>query len=161
MIDISELESRLKKAESRASKAKAAFDAATAEALRLETALSVVREMIGTPTATAQSGGNLTSRQQIVVNSLKFGQNNALSPVDVFQVASENFSFEGDVNYVRTTLWRMADKGVIGNANGAYWRFPPAASNGEEGKIESPSVSPALPHQRAPWDDDLDSEIPF
>ena len=163
MIDISELESRLKKAESRASKAKAAFDAATAEALRLETALSVVREMIGAPTAASQSGSSLTSRQQIVVNSLKFGQNNALSPVDVFQVASANPSFEGDVNYVRTTLWRMANKGVIGNANGAYWRFPLDEHSDEE--MASRSTTGSSVHSTsglqsfAPWDED--SEVPF
>ena len=163
MIDIPELESRLKKAQSRVIKAKAAYDSATTEVSRLETTLSVVREMMGATETTSQGGGNLTSRQQIVVNSLNFGQNNALSPVDVFQVASGDASFEGDINYVRTTLWRMADKGVIGNANGAYWRFPPDEQG--EGVAASRSETKASASldwgQRpiVPWDED--SEVPF
>lgn len=163
MIDIAELEARLKKAQSRAFKAKSAFDVATAEAARLETALSVVREMMGPSVAVPQGAANLTSRQQVVVNSLKFGSNNAMSPVEVFAVAAGNSSFEGDVNYVRTTLWRMADKGVIGNSSGAYWRFPVDEAVSVESAIldaQNSSVvrSPEVPDTSL-WDDD--SEIPF
>ena len=138
MIDVSEIEARLKKAQARADKARTALDGASAEIARLETALSVVRELMGTNSSISSPESNLTVRQQFVINSLKFSQTNAMSPVEVYQVASANSGFEGDVNYVRTTLWRMADKGQIGSANGAYWRF-----SEEVVKTEVEAVAPS------------------
>jgi hypothetical protein len=162
MIDISELETRLKKAQSRAEKAKAAYEAAHAEAVRLDTALSVVREMMGASVVANSSGGSLTVKQQILINSLKIGQNNAMSPAEVFNAASKDRAFDGDVNYVRTTLWRMADKGAVGSANGAYWKYPESVQDDE------PEAIPHFEDRRdmdgqvssfGSWDDD--SEVPF
>lgn len=162
MIDISELETRLRKVQARAEKARIAFESASAEVVRLDTALSVVREMIGGKSVPSDGSPELTDRQRFVYNSLKLGQNNALSPVDVFQVAKDHAGFEGDVNYVRTTLWRLANKGQIGGAGGTYWRF-----SGETNVVEVDeftALSTELPPQSAihpQWDDDIDSEIPF
>jgi hypothetical protein len=160
MIDIAELEARLGKAKSRKDRAKFAYDSASAETDRLETALSVVREMMGVTTGPPMRGSSLTTKQQILLNSLKNGQNNALSPADIYHVASQNPAFDGDVPYVRTTLWRMADKGSIGSANGVYWRFEEATT------IQAPASPPSellansaeLPAAPAvsAWDPDLD-----
>jgi hypothetical protein len=129
MIDIEELEVRLKKAKIRAEKAKSALESASGEVARLETTLSVIREMSGSLAQPASIGGNLTQKQQIVINSLKYGQAYAMSPIDIYQLASAEKTFGGDVNYVRTTLWRMADKGFIGGANGTYWKYPESVQN--------------------------------
>lgn len=165
MLDITELENRLKKAQNRAEKAKSAHESASNEVVRLETALSVFREISGEPATNASPSGSLTRKQQIVVNSLKFGQNNAISPIDVYQVASTDQAFDGDVNYVRTTLWRMADKGSIGSANGVYWRWPDAEEV-REAIVLPPQDWMDLPESDSqesqfskPWDDD--SEAPF
>ena len=104
MIDIADLESRLKKAQIRAEKAKSAYESAANEAVRLETTLSVVREIIGVSDAPNVSGGSLSAKQKILVNSLKCGENNAMSPIDIYAIASSNPNFNGDINYVRTTL---------------------------------------------------------
>jgi hypothetical protein len=162
MIDISELESRLKKVQMKAEKAKIAFESACNEATRLETALSVIREMIGGKGAPSEGSPELTDRQRFVFNALKIGQNNALSPVEVYQAATDYAGFEGDVNYVRTTLWRLANKGQIGGAGGTYWRY-----EGGNAPIMTDALAalaaelPTQPAIQASWDDDLDSEIPF
>lgn len=158
MIDISELESRLKKSQIKAEKAKTAFESASSEVARLETAISVIREMIGGKGAPSDGSPDLTDRQRFVFNSLKIGQNNALSPVEVYQAATDYAGFEGDVNYVRTTLWRLANKGQIGSAGGAYWRYEAENANALAALA---AELPPQPPLRAQWDDDLDSEIPF
>lgn len=163
MIDIADLESRHKKAQSRALKAKAAFESATKEALRLETALSVVREIMGVSDMPSDSVGSLSEKQKILINSLKYGENNAMSPIDIYAIASSDPSFNGDVNYVRTTLWRMANKDNIGSANGTYWRFD------DSPKVQSlppqPSGAFVMPHELTDehrWDSDLDdTDTPF
>lgn len=162
MIDISELESRLKTMQGKAEKAKIAFESASAEVARLETALSVVREMFGGKIASNDGSPELTDKQRYVFNALKIGKNNAMSPVDVFQVTKSHAGFEGDVNYVRTTLWRMANKKQIAGANGAYWRFT-SETNADVADAFA-ALAAELPPQpiiQAQWDDDLDSEVPF
>jgi hypothetical protein len=166
MIDISELELRLKKAENRAEKAKIAFDSATREASRLATALSVIREMSGNVAPSTTSSGQLTNKQQIVVNSAKYGQENAMSPINIYQLASLNDGFDGDVNYVRTTLWRMAERGAIGSANGKYWRWPESDESTKADVVLPPSNEwgGSSDEQEdndsfGSWDDD--SEVPF
>jgi hypothetical protein len=166
MIDIAELETRLKKAQSRAEKAKIALESASIEVTRLETALSVIREMSGNNAPSTAAVGNLTQKQQIVINSLKYGQNNAMSPVDIYQVASGDPAFNGDVNYVRTTLWRMADKGAIGGANGTYWKHSPNSTNELIAVDNSTPLSPELdallePPNITKWSWEDDSEAPF
>ena len=168
MIEVSDLEDRHRKAVSRAAKAKSAHENAQIELERIETALEVVREMTGPSSGAVSSGGDLTKKQQVVINSLKIGQNNAMSPVNIFRVASNDTSFDGDVNYVRTTLWRMAGKGAIGGANGVYWRFEEETQSVTSEPIASASVAPAemSGRHRIPstvesdtWDDD--SAVPF
>ena len=162
MIDISELESRLKKMQTKAERAKIAFESTSAEVARLETALSVVMEMIGGKSAPSDGSPELTDRQRFVFNSLKIGQNNAMSPVDVYQVAKDHAGFEGDVNYVRTTLWRLANKGQIGGASGAYWRFFSETNAGVTDEFAALAAElPPQPILQTQWDDDLDSETPF
>ena len=162
MIDISELESRLRKMQTKAEKARIAFESASSEVARLETALSVVREMAGGLVAPSEGSSGLTQRQRFVFNSLKIGQNNAISPVDVYQAAKCHVGFEGDVNYVRTTLWRLANKGQIGGAGGTYWRFASETKAESDDKLAELSADfPVQPIIHASWDDDLDSEIPF
>ena len=162
MIDITELETRLNKAKIRRDKAKVAYESATTEVGRLETTLSVVSEMAGTSKQPATTVGGLTLKQRVVVDSLNFGQNSALSPVDVYQLAASNEAFDGDVNYVRTTLWRMADKGAIGSANGTYWKYPELIANDERESFShfgSDSDESEDSTSFQPWDDD--SEAPF
>ena len=163
MIDIDELETRLKKAKNRAEKTKNALDSASSEVSRLETALSVFREISGNLTPSASPSSNLTQKQKIVIKSLKYGQSNAMSPIDVYQLALLDNAFDGDVNYVRTTLWRMADKGSIGGANKTYWKYLDSA----EVEIPDPSLlsgghgnNNGEASDIGSWDDD-DSEAPF
>lgn len=165
MIDIADLESRLKKAQIRAEKAKSAYESAANEAVRLETTLSVVREIIGVSDAPNVSGGSLSAKQKILVNSLKYGENNAMSPIDIYAIASSNPSFNGDINYVRTTLWRMANKHSIGSANGTYWRFddslrtqPPSPYSSEAFVMSDEQAGEPDINQ---WDSDLDEDSPF
>lgn len=162
MIDISELETRLKKAKMRRDKAKTAYESAATDVGRLETALSVILEITGTLKQPTTTGGGLSLKQRVVVDSLKFGQNQALSPVDVYQSAARNDAFDGDVNYVRTTLWRMADKGVIGSANGTYWKYPELVENDEPEPLPHFGGDPEDVEEGSsfqPWDDD--SEGPY
>jgi hypothetical protein len=174
MFDVTELESRLRKAQSKALKAKAAFDAATEEAARLETALSVIQEVMGGSPTQSAGKGTLTRKQHILFSALKFGQNNAQSPIDIYQSIKGDPAFDGDVNYVRTTLWRMADKGMIGSSNGAYWGFEASGSSAEartpaatKETVSRATASTWDGHpdfatdnqEFAPWDDE--SEVPF
>ena len=163
MIDIDDLEARLKKAKNRAERAKNVLDSASSEVSRLETALSVFREISGSLTPSTSPSSNLTQKQKIVINSLKYGQSRAMSPVDVYQLASSDNAFDGDVNYVRTTLWRMADKGSIGGANGTYWKYldsaevavlDPSLPSGGHGNNNSEAAD------FGSWDAD-DLEAPF
>ncbi|MEQ1687724.1 MAG: hypothetical protein ABL874_04040 [Sphingopyxis sp.] len=177
MIDIADLEVRLKKAKSRAEKARIAFDSATSDVTRLETTLSVVKEIMGGSTTPATTNGSLTKKQQILFNAMKIGQNNAMQPSEIYSVASQNCEFGSDINYVRSTLWRMASDGVIGSANRTYWRIAEVA----QGTDSLPTTSEAIASVAAahwptpvpnaeddrgeedlgptPWDDD--SEVPF
>jgi hypothetical protein len=163
MIDVDELAARLGKAKSRADRAKMAYDSASAEAARLETALSVVQEMMGVAASPPSSGNSLTTKQQILINSLKFGQNNSMSPADIYHVALQDSSFNGDISYVRTTLWRMADKGSIGSANGAYWRFEDFQTGQKPAEMRIPtgSLESRPPSTVNQWDSDLDDDAAF
>lgn len=159
MIDVTELETRLNKAKIRRDKAKSAYESATTEVGRLETALSVISEMAGTSKQPVTTVGGLTLKQRAVVDSLNFGQKRALSPVDVFQLAASNEAFDGDVNYVRTTLWRMADKGAIGSANGTYWKFPELVANDVPEPFSQFGGDPDDSEENSPfqpWEDDSD-----
>jgi len=108
-----------------------------------------------------------------------------MAPKDV--TAALHASGRNDVtsDYVRTTLWRMAQRGLLKSNNGLYWRdtvevegvaAPDAGTSRADNKTVGPhgggEVFPAdtpegsipsgsTPSSPAPWGDDLDDDIPF
>jgi hypothetical protein len=166
MVDISDLEERHRKAVARAEKARLAYENASSDLARVETALSVVREMAGVGNETIQSALKLTDRQQIMFGAIEIGENQGLSPVEIYSKLKSNSFFDGSVTYVRTTLWRMAENNKIGSANGKYWRWPESADFSKADVVLPPvsewAGSPPENEEEnrfVPWDDD--SEVPF
>ncbi len=115
-----ELERRYEAALRRAEAAQTELREAMKDLERLETARAVVRELSGSASA-ASSLGTLTKGQSAIYEVLPSGKEQGLSPVQVYELCKQDGA-RLHVDYVRTTLWRLAQNGVIKSADGKYWK---------------------------------------
>ncbi len=78
----------------------------------------------------------LNEKQALVFSCVPHGEDRAVAPKFVTDVL--NFDDHTDItgDYVRTTLWRLAQRGMLRNANGLYWR----AESAEAENVATPGV---------------------
>ncbi|WP_417619158.1 hypothetical protein [Parasphingorhabdus sp.] len=60
----------------------------------------------------------LTKKQSIVFQAIPIGKVHRKKPIDIASSCPKV-----EQNYVRTTLWRLAEYGRIESENGFYWRM--------------------------------------
>jgi hypothetical protein len=163
------LQERLNKAKAKREKSRISHENWGNECDRIAIAISVLAEMSGDSLDSKAAPVRSTPSQKVVRDALGRGKENALSPLEIYEIVRKVPGFENDVNYVRTTLWRLGRDRVIGNAQGRYWHFADsentldnkdieegAADNDDAGVIEQQG-------EAVQFDPDLDddSDLPF
>lgn len=186
-----DLKDKLSKADSKVNRLESALSVARKERDDLATAYRVLVKLGhiedgGTPADTTPSTG-ANEKQAIVLELVPFGEQYAVAPKDVTAILHNRGLEDITADYVRTTLWRFAQRNVLQSGDGLYWRRTPelnsvAAPDAETSRADNESTGPATgrgtgfpptppegsipsgstPSNTSPgWGDDLEDDIPF
>jgi hypothetical protein len=120
-LSLKNLETRLRELTQKAEKLQAQYRDAMHERERVTTAIAVIREMEGKAAASVPDHLGLTAGQAAIYKVLGSGKANSLSPSSIHKKCVERGS-KLAADYVRTTLWRMAQYGTIRSSDGLYWK---------------------------------------
>lgn len=125
---------------------KARYSHEDSKVKRLESALAAARERrdeiavamkvlaklgyIEDPEAVASTNTNrvvgMNEAQSLVYQYVGCGEVGAMAPKDVTSILHSTGRDDLSADYVRTTLWRLAQRGYLKNEGGLYWRPEPA-----------------------------------
>lgn len=86
---------------------------------------------IDAPAQTRETDADMNDDQSVVLGFVPKGQPFALSPKEVVTELHDSGRDDLSADYVRTTLWRFAKRGVLKSESGLYW-WPSAASRAED-----------------------------
>jgi hypothetical protein len=184
-----DLSAKLSKAESKVKRYESALELALAERDELAIAMRVLAKhgyLEGAVAAAGDRVAGMNEAQALVYECTAFGEVSALAPKDVAAILHARGRDDLSSDYVRTTLWRLAQRGILKSENGLYWRPAPAAENGSAPDVEtSRAVDSAgladgsqgrathldpegsIPSSSTPPkiiivpDDDIDDDVPF
>lgn len=138
------------------------------------------------PSNTNRHAG-LNEQQSQVYECTGYGEIVGLAPKDVVGMLHSKGIDNLSADYVRTTLWRLAQRGLLQSQNGLYWRpgapdaanvEAPDAKTSEASEVSGPVTGrergypPSTPEGSIPsgstqsrpnpaWDEDLDPDVPF
>jgi len=127
--------------------------------------------------------GFTNPKHHLIFEQVPVGRSYAISPKEIID-AVRSKGGEVSPDYVRTVLWRFADKGTVINTDGRYWRHPLEQEKEEASDAETSEASdftgpvgrgtgfPSTPPegstpsgsthaQAAYFDADLDDDVPF
>lgn len=179
---ITDLKDKLAKAEAKVGRIRASLTAATKEYEELVTAISVLTKhgyVAGDagkqqPVVSAATGFTNANHALLFI-SVPEGEQYAVSPKEVTDLVHRDGRADLTPDYIRTVLWRMADRGTLQSKDGRYWRpkkeeapaeaeasnfmgpvgrergYPPSTPEGS-----TPSGStPSQPEKETDWEDDV------
>lgn len=186
-----DLKDKLSKADSKVKRLESALSAARLERDDYATAYRVLVKLghiEAVQAATEEVGAvGANEKQNLVLSLVPEGEQHSVAPRDVTQNLHQRGLEDITADYVRTTLWRFAQRGVLKSADGLYWRSSPvavenvAAPDAETSRADNESTGPATgrgtdypptppegsipsgstPPRSSPYSDDLDDDIPF
>lgn len=187
-----DLKSKLSQAEARVRKLESSLEKAREDRDELAVTLRVLGKhgymgAAETEAVTAGRGAEMNALQAVVIACVPGSGSPGITPKNVTAILHTAGRPDVSGDYVRTTLWRMAQRGVLKSENGQYWRIEtPDAENVEapdaltprannestgpdtgrgtgfpptppEGSIPSGSTS----HFTGGFADEMDDDIPF
>lgn len=187
-----DLKNKLSQAEARVRK----FESSLQKAREDRDELAVTLRVLGkhgymgldeTAGVTAGRAGEMNALQALVTACVPGFDSPGITPKNVTTVLHTAGRQDVSGDYVRTTLWRMAQRGILKSENGRYWRIEsPAAGNVAAPDAQTPRADnestgpdtgrgtgfPSTPPegsipsgstfvQGSGYADDLDDDIPF
>lgn len=122
-----DLKSKLSKADARVRRLESTLSNARKERDELATALRVLVKLghIEDDSGAASDeieAATANERQSLVLDQVPEGQQYAVAPKDVTSALHALGLTDITADYVRTTLWRFAQRELLKNADGLYWR---------------------------------------
>jgi hypothetical protein len=179
-----DLKQKHAKARAKLDKLRASMAAAEKDFDELDTALNVLTKhgYIEDEAHPAAGIGAAVATNETHMYLLKFvpeGEIGAIAPKEVADIVRSTGRNDLDPDYIRTVLWRLAQRGILMNKDGRYWRpkkdeAPDAeaseASNsmgpvGREGGYPPSTPEGSIPSGSTPVqaadEGDLDDDVPF
>jgi hypothetical protein len=187
---LNDLIEKREKAAARVKRAEAALGNAKKDFEELEIALNVLAkhgfiagDQAQPKPKIVEAVGFTNPKHGMIFDQIPIGERYAVSPKEIIDaVRSKGSNVTPD--YVRTVLWRFADRGTVENTDGRYWRHPLEQEKEEASDAETSEASettgpvgreggypPSTPEGSIPsgstpvqahsFDEDLDDDVPF
>jgi hypothetical protein len=181
-----DLKQKHAKAQAKLDKARANLIAAQKDFEELDTALNVLTKHGYIDDEDTKASGPSASvapneTHAFLLRFVPAGEIGAIAPKEVADMVRSHGRDDLDPDYIRTVLWRLAQRGVLMNKDGRYWRprkdEAPDAETSEASNSTGPVTGrergypPSTPEGSIPsgsthvqpsaFDEDLDDDVPF